>query len=71
MGPPEQIVADQFAALGFQPSIEAGADGAVQLPACATAPTATQCRENQDVVCMLHRGLTKGLLDQVAPDARR
>jgi hypothetical protein len=27
-------------------------------------------RENQDVVCTLHRGLTRGLLDQVSPTAR-
>ena len=27
-------------------------------------------RENQPVVCALHRGLTRGLLDQLAPAAR-
>jgi len=27
-------------------------------------------RENQDVVCSLHRGLTLGLLDRIAPAAR-
>jgi hypothetical protein len=26
-------------------------------------------RENQDVVCTLHRGLTRGLLDRLAPTA--
>jgi hypothetical protein len=27
-------------------------------------------RENQEVVCRLHRGITLGLLDQVAPQAK-
>ena len=26
-------------------------------------------RENQDVVCSLHRALTRGLLDRIAPTA--
>lgn len=68
VGPPEQVVADQFAALGFQPSIEAGAAGAVSCR-LRNCPYRDSVRENQDVVCMLHRGLTKGLLDRVAPTA--
>lgn len=67
-GPPEQVVADQFAALGFQPSMEAGADGAVSCR-LRNCPYRDSVRANQDVVCMLHRGLTRGLLDQVAPTA--
>jgi predicted ArsR family transcriptional regulator len=68
VGPPEQVIADQFAALGFQPSMEAGADGAVSCR-LRNCPYRDSVRENQDVVCMLHRGLTEGLLDQVAPKA--
>lgn len=68
VGPPEQIVADQLAALGFQPSIETGADGTVRCR-LRNCPYRDSVRENQDVVCILHRGLTKGLLDQVAPAA--
>jgi predicted ArsR family transcriptional regulator len=68
MGPPEQIVADQFAALGFQPSVEPGADGAVRCR-LRNCPYRDSVRENQDVVCRLHRGLIEGLLDQVAPAA--
>ena len=67
-GPPEQIVADHFAALGFQPSVEPGADGAVRCR-LRNCPYRDSVRENQDVVCMLHRGLINGLLDEVAPAA--
>jgi predicted ArsR family transcriptional regulator len=68
VGPLEQVVADQFAALGFQPSIEPGADGAISCR-LRNCPYRDSVRENQDVVCSLHRGLTKGLIDQVAPAA--
>jgi predicted ArsR family transcriptional regulator len=68
VGPPEQVVADQFAALGFQPSMDAVADGAASCR-LRNCPYRDSVHENQDVVCMLHRGLTKGLLDQVAPAA--
>lgn len=55
-------------ALGFQPQIERrGADAAsVCLNNC---PYADAVHENQPVVCALHRGITLGLLDVLAPDA--
>ena len=34
---------------------------------CATAPTATPCARTSDVVCTLHRGITRGLLDEHRP----
>ena len=68
VGSLEQVVADQFAALGFQPSIETTADGAISCR-LRNCPYRDSVRENQDVVCSLHRGLTNGLLDQVAPTA--
>ena len=67
-GPPEQAIAQQLAALGFHPQVELGADGhfACKLRNC---PYRDSVRENQDVVCRLHRGLTQGLLDRIAPSA--
>ena len=38
-----------------------------RLRAC---PYRDSVRENQAVVCTLHRGLTQGILDRVAPAAR-
>jgi hypothetical protein len=32
-------------------------------------PVRESVRQNQPVVCSLHRGLVRGLLDRVAPDA--
>ena len=68
-GPPAQAIADQLAALGFHPQIELGPGGQLgcRLGNC---PYRDSVRENQDVVCSLHRGLTRGLLDEVAPAAR-
>lgn len=60
----------RLAELGFQPEANA-ADGPRELrvrlrncPYCAAA------RENQPVVCSLHRGMTRGLLDELMPAAR-
>jgi len=57
-----------LAALGFQPQLEPGDDGEIccRLGNC---PYADAVRENQPVVCALHKGLTRGLLDQLAPTA--
>ena len=62
-------MADLLAALGFQPTLETGADGPVNCR-LRNCPYRDSVRENQDVVCVLHRGLTKGLLDQIAPSAK-
>ena len=35
----------------------------------AEIPDRDSVRENQDVICTLHRGLTRRLLDQLAPTA--
>lgn len=58
--------AELFAALvslGFQPARE----GAVtyRLRNC---PYREAVRENRDVVCTLHRGITRGLLDRISPE---
>lgn len=66
--PPAQAIEDILAALGFRPAV-ARANGTL---ACTlrTCPFRDSVRENQAVVCTLHRGLTQGILDRVAPAAR-
>jgi predicted ArsR family transcriptional regulator len=65
---PGQAIADQLAALGFQPRIDHRPDGRLSCR-LGNCPYRDSVRENQDVVCTLHRGLTRGLLDQLAPTA--
>lgn len=56
-------------ALGFQPKLEIDAEGAVccRLRNC---PYREAVRDNPEVVCTLHKGITAGLLDELAPEAR-
>jgi len=65
---PAQAMEDILAALGFQPQVErtAGGDLICRLGNC---PYSDSVRQNQPVVCMLHRGITRGVLEQVAPGA--
>jgi len=64
--PLERRLEQVFAALGFEPrSRPADADGlCFELGNC---PYRSAVRANQPVVCTLHRGLTRGLLDRHAP----
>ncbi len=56
-------------ALGFQP--RAHAHTGKQVTIClANCPYRDAVRENQPVICTLHRGITRGLLDVMAPDAK-
>lgn len=56
-------------ALGFQPTIEhrAGDRVTVRLGNC---PFHDAVQENQPAVCALHRGITRGLLDVLQPEAK-
>ncbi|MFN8215723.1 MAG: helix-turn-helix domain-containing protein [Solirubrobacterales bacterium] len=58
-----------FASLGFRPELEAsGEDGFVcRLENC---PYKDSVKENQDVVCALHKGITAGLLAELLPQAK-
>ncbi|HVW47395.1 MAG TPA: helix-turn-helix domain-containing protein [Solirubrobacterales bacterium] len=58
-----------IAALGFRPEFESrGEDGFVcRLENC---PYRDSVLENQDVVCALHEGITRGLLAEMLPDTR-
>jgi predicted ArsR family transcriptional regulator len=60
---------DTLTALGFQPLVEEDASGRLccRLRNC---PYRDSVRENQDVICTLHRGITRGLLDVLDPEAR-
>ena len=58
-----------FTALGFQPAITQQEGG--RLTFClGNCPYRDAVRENQPVVCALHKGLTRGLLDVLSPDAK-
>lgn len=62
-------VGDVFAALGFRPAIEPVGEAGF----CCTlgsCPYRDSVPENPEVICALHRGITRGLLDELAPEAR-
>src|SRR6185312_5273708 len=63
----EQRMHEVLAALGFQPQREAVADDRLtyRLRNC---PYREAVRERQPVVCSLHRGITRGLLDALDPE---
>lgn len=55
--------------LGFRPELEARGEGSFvcRLENC---PYRESVKENQDVVCALHKGITSGLLAELLPEAR-
>ena len=65
---PEQALSDQLSALGFQPHLQREPDGRLRCR-LGNCPYRDSVRANQDVVCTLHRGLTQGLLERLAPTA--
>lgn len=66
---PEQAIVDVLASLGFQPKVQDGAPGhlSCRLRNC---PYRDSVRDNQAVVCILHRGVMRGLLERIAPEAK-
>jgi predicted ArsR family transcriptional regulator len=66
---PVEGLRQTFAALGFQPSMDVKADGDLtcRLENC---PYRDSVRENADVVCTLHRGITAGVLEKLDPKAK-
>lgn len=58
-----------LSALGFQPVLKAGEAGAFTCR-IENCPYRESVRENADVVCTLHRGLTAGLLAELQPTAK-
>ncbi|MGH2966361.1 MAG: helix-turn-helix transcriptional regulator [Solirubrobacterales bacterium] len=55
-------------ALGFQPELAVGGDGEL-VCRLGNCPYRDAVRENADVVCTLHRGITAGLLAELDPTA--
>ena len=56
-------------ALGFQPRAQARTGEHVTI-CLANCPYRDAVRENQPGICTLHRGITRGRLDVMAPDAK-
>jgi predicted ArsR family transcriptional regulator len=63
---PEDQMHASLVALGFQPEREVDPSGALTYRLC-NCPYRDVARENQQIVCTLHRGVTRGLLDAIAP----
>jgi predicted ArsR family transcriptional regulator len=67
--PREQQLYDVLTALGFQPRRAPQPDG--RLTYCLrNCPYRDVVRERQPLVCGLHRGMTRGLLDEIEPKTR-
>lgn len=65
----EETIGRILTALGFAPRRERPRTGRVVFR-LGNCPYREAAAENQAVVCALHRGLTRGLLDGLAPSAR-
>ncbi|HKT83075.1 MAG TPA: helix-turn-helix domain-containing protein [Solirubrobacterales bacterium] len=59
---------DALAALGFEPSLERGEAGFSCL--LGNCPYRDSVRQNQAIVCGLHRGVTEGILAKLDPKAK-
>ncbi len=70
---PQGAGADAFeaslTALGFQPVAEAGDDDRVTF-CLRNCPYRDAVHENQPAICALHKGITRGLLDVLAPEVK-
>jgi predicted ArsR family transcriptional regulator len=71
--PPPGLVAqamqDALTAMGFAPRVEPDGDDVVRY-VLGNCPYRDAVAENQPGVCGLHRGITQGLLDRLAPGRR-
>lgn len=65
-GTAEERMHAKLASMGFAPTRQIEASGALTYELC-NCPYRDVVRENQAVVCTLHRGITRGLLDALAP----
>jgi predicted ArsR family transcriptional regulator len=67
-GDPGADLRDAFSALGFEPKLEGTEDGfCCRLGNCPYRQAAAQ---NPDLICNLHRGITSGVLEAIAPEAK-
>jgi predicted ArsR family transcriptional regulator len=68
-GAPEERMHRALATLGFRPERSVTRDGKLNYT-LANCPYREAVRENQPVVCALHRGLTRGLIDGISPSTQ-
>jgi predicted ArsR family transcriptional regulator len=68
-GTPEERMHRALATLGFRPTRAIDRDGKLDYT-LANCPYREAVHENQPVVCALHRGLTRGLLDDISPETK-
>ena len=68
-GEAEERMHAALASLGFQPRREPGAAGGLTYRLC-NCPYREAAHERPEVVCALHRGMTRGLLDVIAPTTK-
>lgn len=66
---PEQQMHDVLVALGFQPQRDLETDQRLTYR-LGNCPYREAARERQQVVCGLHRGMTRGLLDAIDPKTK-
>jgi predicted ArsR family transcriptional regulator len=67
-GDPARDLGGALAALGFEPTLTRGEKG---FTCClGNCPYRDSVKENQAVVCGLHRGITTGILAELAPGAK-
>ncbi|HEV8153407.1 MAG TPA: helix-turn-helix domain-containing protein [Solirubrobacteraceae bacterium] len=67
-GSPADSLHDVLVALGFAPRLDRDGPGGLRY-VLRNCPYREAVRENQLAVCTLHRGITLGLLDRLAPEA--
>jgi predicted ArsR family transcriptional regulator len=65
----EEALQTAITALGFQPRVRARKGDKLTI-ALRNCPYEDAVRENQPVICTLHRGITRGLLDVLAPQSK-
>lgn len=65
----EDAVQSTLTALGFQPEVQLRKGNRLTFR-LGNCPYRDAVRENQPVVCALHRGITRGLLDVLDPDVK-
>jgi predicted ArsR family transcriptional regulator len=66
---PEENMYAALTSLGFQPQRDAAGKDGITYRLC-NCPYRGAVRENQPLVCTLHRGITRGLLDEISPEAK-
>ncbi|HEY1834529.1 MAG TPA: helix-turn-helix domain-containing protein [Solirubrobacteraceae bacterium] len=65
-GSEEQQLQSALSALGFKPRLERRGQGRLGV-VLRNCPYREAVRENQPLICAMHRGITRGLLDRISP----